>query len=100
MVQALRRSRQEWERIVKDQASSGLSARKYCDQKSIGLASFYEWRRRLSTGESLLIDGKEGKSFIDIGQLGGTGGDSTVIGNGLELTVELGGGLRIVVRRG
>ena len=41
-----------WRGIVRDQASSGLSAAAFCRQSQISQASFYAWRRRLGNPAS------------------------------------------------
>lgn len=46
-----KRSREKesfWRKLVRRQASSGLSIRKFCDQEGVSEASFYAWRRELS----------------------------------------------------
>ena len=65
-----RRSRGQWEELVGDQERSGLSAKDFCKGKTIGLASFYQWRGRLREKESRSKSGIESKgSFIDMGKI-------------------------------
>ncbi len=41
-----RRSREEWQRLVKEQQASDLNQTAFCEQHAIGLASFGQWKRR------------------------------------------------------
>ena len=101
MSQTVKRNRQKWKSIIDAQACSGLSARKYCEQQSIGLASFYHWRQRLTNNEIAKREEKEVySSFIDVGQFGDTVRKSIDVGKGIEVTLELTDGIRIVIRRG
>lgn len=45
----MRRSREQWEQIVSEQAGSGLSQSAFCRREGISLASFGHWRARLRT---------------------------------------------------
>ena len=54
-------SESEWQGLVQDQASSDLSAGRFCSERWLGYASFLKWRRHLS-GQS---DG-EPLSLIDL----------------------------------
>jgi len=52
-----------WRGIVRDQASSGLSAAAFCRQSQISQASFYAWRRRLRNPAS--NTGQETSNFAE-----------------------------------
>ena len=63
-----RRTQNEWQSLVKEQADSGLSAKTFCANHGIGLASFYQWRIRLTTdGTDALPD--EPLPFVDVSAL-------------------------------
>ena len=40
--------RLEWLERIERQARSGLTGAKFCEQESIGPASFYQWKRKLA----------------------------------------------------
>jgi len=42
------RSEAEWQQLIQQQSSSGLSVRAFCKQRRIGDQSFYAWRNRLA----------------------------------------------------
>lgn len=46
--QKIRRSKSDWQEIISAHATSGLSAKKFCDKQHIGYASFCNWRSKLS----------------------------------------------------
>ena len=50
-----RRSALEWERLLSEQAGSGVSQRAFCNRRGLSHSSFYHWKRRL--GEA--VNGKE-----------------------------------------
>jgi len=43
----VRRSATAWQRLVAEQQASGLSQRRFCEQRGLAVASFAMWRRRL-----------------------------------------------------
>lgn len=45
-------TRERWRRLLKRQASSGLSVAEFCRQEDVSGASFYQWRKRLESEES------------------------------------------------
>lgn len=47
-----RRSQSEWQQLVNEQASSGLSIKAFCAHNHIPYVSFSNWRRRLSKNDS------------------------------------------------
>jgi len=79
------RSREQWADWIDRQASSGLTVSDFCQQHSLGPASFYAWRRRL------LVDSSAGSSqapgFVRL----------QTIPNDSELTAHLPGGVRITL---
>jgi hypothetical protein len=42
-----RRSATQWQRLVSQQATSGLTALAFCERHDLSYASFIQWRRRL-----------------------------------------------------
>jgi hypothetical protein len=46
-----RRSAAQWQRLIQQQAASGLTASVYCDRYDLSYASFLQWRRRLQATE-------------------------------------------------
>lgn len=100
MERRKKRSKKEWEKLVSKHEHSGLSARSFCLARSIGLGSFYEWRRRFrngmpeGTGEE-----KPSEPFIDLGRMDASGGSMTTGLNSLIVTLDLGNGAKLTVQR-
>ena len=44
---------QFWQMVLETFKSSGLSVRQFCQQEGLSEASFYSWRKRLSTHQKL-----------------------------------------------
>ena len=96
-----RRSRGQWEELVGDQERSGLSAKDFCKGKTIGLASFYQWRGRLREKESRSKGGIESKgSFIDMGQINSAGVSAPTGVSPWVVTLDMGDGFKLTLQRG
>jgi len=96
MERRTRRSEQEWQQIIDEQSRSGQPIQAYCESKSIGVASFYQWRRRLR-GRHPAMKPSEG-AFIEMGQLPSAGAVNDA--NTWTITLDLGDGVRLVLQRG
>ena len=46
------RSKQQWQKLVLGQPTSGLSVSQYCKNNNINISNFYAWRKRLNSQES------------------------------------------------
>jgi len=96
MGKRTRRSEQEWKQIIDEHGRSGQSVQAYCESKAIGVASFYQWRRRLRDSKSLKKPSKG--SFIEMGQIRTPGSVSDA--SSWTITLDLGDGLKLVLQRG
>ena len=45
----MHRSESDWQKIIQQHTTSGLSVRTFCKQQQVGDKSFYLWRKRLET---------------------------------------------------
>ncbi|WP_231665226.1 MULTISPECIES: transposase [unclassified Pseudoalteromonas] len=52
------RSQEQWQSIIKDQQSSGLTIIDYCRQHKLSLTSFYAHRKKLNVTQSGFIRAK------------------------------------------
>ena len=43
-----RRTRSQWAQIFSDYEASGLTQRRFCDERGVAYSSFCNWRKRLS----------------------------------------------------
>lgn len=95
-----KRNRRQWMEIIDEQEGSGLSAKAFCQAKSIGLVSFYQWRRRLRkpvSWEKPRVELKE--SFIDIGRIGSSDVSTRSGESACVVTLELGEGFKLTLQR-
>jgi hypothetical protein len=49
---AVRRSREQWQRLIDEQQKSDLTQREFCQQNDLAVSSFCNWKRRLSKTEA------------------------------------------------
>ena len=82
----MRRSRAEWQQLIEEQASSGLSQSAFCASRGIGVGSFGNWKRRLAAEASP-------DPWLELGALAGHGT------GGWDVEVDLGQGVRLRFRR-
>jgi putative transposase len=86
-----RRSRDQWQEIIHNQAQSGLSVQDFCEQNGIGYASFHKWRNRFSAKADISLSASDntGPGFIDLSNLSDSQQPGWHIvlklGNGMEL---------------
>ncbi len=81
-----RRSRDEWQRLIKEQADSGLTQSGFCKANGIGLASFQNWKRRLAAEAP-------SEPWYELGTL------SRSASAGWDIELELGDGICLRLRR-
>lgn len=80
---------EQWQNLVDQQRSSGLSAVQFCKQEDIGYASFCHWRKRLPDNPIAHSPSPDEADFLDLSSLMASSGPSWNIvlslGNGVEL---------------
>jgi transposase-like protein len=54
-------ARRRWERIVREQRSSGLSVAGFCRREGVPASSFFAWKRRLAEQGS-----QQGPAFVEL----------------------------------
>lgn len=102
-----RRGATEWSVLIERQATSGLSQRNFCDAQGLPLSTFTYWKRKLARGDAklpsaeaetplftpiqALPEGDEPLHSVRTGKESGPGG--------WMLDLDLGGGLRLTLRR-
>ena len=82
----IRRSRHEWQQLINEQAGSDMTQTVFCQVRSLSLASFRNWKRRLAA------EAPAGP-WVELGTLSEAGGSDWDI----ELT--LGDGICLRLRR-
>jgi len=91
MKASIRRTPEQWQRLIGQWEESGLSMVRFCEDRQIGYASFCQWRKRLA--EERVAQDPE-VSFIDIGALA-----SSEAARGWEIVLCLGQGVELRLSR-
>ena len=86
------RTPEQWQVLVDQQRSSGLSAMQFCKQENIGYASFCNWRKRLSDHSVSVDSDSSDAGFLDLSSLMGASPSS---GPGWNIVLSLGNGVEL-----
>lgn len=81
-----RRSRDEWQRLIDEQAASGQTQTAFCAQRGICVGSFSHWKRRL-------FEEAGSPAWIELGSLPAASSSSW------DIELDLGDGLYLRLRR-
>jgi len=94
-----RRNRTEWQQLIDEQATSGLSQKVFCTQREIPLATFGYWKRKLRSESPTTPTGPSADAvpLADWIELP-TQGSATA--GGWQIELELGNGLCLRLRQG
>ena len=82
----VRRSRDEWQGLIDEQAASGQTQTAFCTQRGISVSSFGHWKRRLA-------EERETPPWIELGSLPAASSSSW------DIALDLGDGLCLRLRR-
>ena len=82
-----------WRGVIKEQESSGLRIRIYCERHGVAVHSFYEWRRRLKTE-----GGPVRFALVDSTARGGTEPLELILATGERLRITPGTDTELVKR--
>jgi len=85
----VRRTRAQWQRLVDEQAASGLSGREFCARRQIAYATFCARKRELGTEPKKRPSG----AFVEVAL------DHDTPAPGWDVELELGDGVVLRVRR-
>ncbi|WP_293885463.1 IS66 family insertion sequence element accessory protein TnpA [Thiolapillus sp.] len=92
-----RRNKTEWQRLIDEQTTSGLSQKAFCQQVGIPLATFGYWKRKLQAESGSTPTGSSDTfSLADWVELPPQGSAS---GGGWQIELDLGNGLCLRLRR-
>lgn len=109
-IKRRRLSKQEWSEVMRRFEGAGATVKRFCTQEGLSTQSFYRWRDRLDgdggvraptppTSALIRQPRSEADSFIELGELPGAAAPAH-LATGLELRLELGGGVVLqIVRR-
>ena len=89
-IKRIRRSRAEWQDIIKAWQTSQLAARQFCAEHNIPYASFCNWRRKLSQANEAGSDTENFFELLPVNEPPATG---------WRITLKLGGDVELVLSR-
>ena len=84
-----RRSRDEWQRLVSEQAESGLTQTAFCEAKGLSLTSLQYWKRKLADNAAT----PPPTPWVDLGTL------AAAASPGWDIELQLGDGICLRLRR-
>jgi hypothetical protein len=90
--------KKHWEKVLSAQTQSGLTVAAFCKKENIGVASFYQWKRRLGAAacpSSIPATG----AFLELGSLDDTVTRSQTNTRPWMVTLDFGEGLRLTLQR-
>jgi hypothetical protein len=109
-VEQIRRKRlgsKAWREVLERFAASNESVRQFCEREGLSAETFRRWRMRLAVSWQPSASSSERKpgaaQFVDLGSLGAEPTSSAVSTGSprrLELQLDLGGGITLVLVRG
>lgn len=97
-----------WREVMQRFEAAGETVNEFCAREGLSASSFYRWRERLEAVSGVVATARPRQSgaqalqpsaagFIDLGSLAGASRDSCA---GLELRLDIGGGVMLqIVRR-
>lgn len=91
----IRRSAEQWQDLINEQARSGLSQADFCKREQVALSTFTNWKRRLSgkVGRTSAAERETATApWIDLGAVSGSE-------PGWDIELDLGGGVCLRLRR-
>ena len=86
VARRIRRSRDEWQRLIVKQTDSGQTQAVFCTEHGISVASFQYWKRRLAAEAPV-------ESWVELGTL------ADAKSAAWEIELDLGEGLCLRLRR-
>jgi len=89
VTRRVRRSREDWQRQVSEQAESGLTQTAFCKTNGLSVASLQYWKRKLADD----VETVPSAPWVDLGTL------AAAAAPGWELELQLGEGICLRLRR-
>ena len=94
----IRRSAQEWRKILARSERSGQSQREFCEGEGLALSTFQWWRRKLSA-LGAEREHRDGAGFVELAEDGADREEFEAESLGWDVELELGGGMVLRLRR-
>lgn len=96
-----RRSPTQWQRLIEQQAASGLSQVAFCASQGLAKSSFQHWKRRLkSSAPAGLLQSPGDAMFTPLPETPGAPSREATPDDGWAIELDLGDGVCLRFRRG
>ena len=95
-----RRSKNEWQRLIDEQATSGLTQKAFCAQAGIAVATFGYWKRKLRDEGAPRPDKPVGLQGVTLDDWIELSAPATEPAPGWHIELDLGNGLCLRLHRG
>ena len=95
-----RRSKAEWQRLIDEQAASGLGRKAFCEGAGIALSTFAYWKRKLRDEGALHSEGQVGSQSVTLDEWVELTPPATEPAAGWYIELDLGDGVCLRLRRG
>jgi hypothetical protein len=92
----IRRSPEQWQELIDEQARSGLSQADFCEREQLALSTFTNWKRRLSGRIGSTGSDEQASAPSPWIELGAVAGSTP----GWDIELDLGDGICLRLRRG
>lgn len=89
-----RRTPEQWQSILNEQANSGLSQAAFCQRNAIAFATFQTWRKKLNSPTV-----NTSASFVEVPRTEPDGAQALPLDQGLRVRLELGAGVVLELSR-
>jgi len=93
-------SKSEWQRLIEEQAASGLTQKAFCEQAGIAVATFGYWKRKLRDEGSFRSDEPADPQRVTLDDWTELTPPSPGPGPGWHIELDLGNGLCLRLHRG
>lgn len=98
-----------WREVLERFAAAGTTVDKFCEGERLSTSSFYRWRERLQAAGTRAVEPRQPRArasgvavrpgAADFIELGSLAGPSRCAGGGLEVRLDLGGGVVLQITR-
>jgi hypothetical protein len=88
VTRRVRRSREDWRRLISEQAQSGLTQSAFCEANGLSVASLQYWKRKVADD----VETVPSAPWVDLGTLAATS-------PGWDIELQLGDGICLRLRR-
>ena len=95
-----RRNKAEWQRLIDEQAASGLTQKAFCEQADIPVATFGYWKRKLKRTDPSRSDEEVTTQAVSLDDWIELPAAASASPSGWHIELDLGGGLCLRLRQG